>query len=82
MLGEDYVRLSTRFFFIHGAADTVVKIEHARHAVQQLERVGVKQAIIQFYEDASLNHGLNDDALDRLKNFVDEHLPPLGDDDF
>lgn len=79
MLGEEYCPgLQANILFIHGAKDRVVNIEHARHAEQQLQRVGAKN--VQLYEGKELQHGLDDDGMVKLTSFLDSITPRLSED--
>lgn len=72
------LRRDTPVLFIHGEADKVVPIAHARHAVESLTKVGLRR--VEIKTDPKLDHGLNDNMFRVFADFLDEKTAP-GDDD-
>jgi phospholipase/carboxylesterase len=75
MMGRQFFRTDTKVLLIHGKNDRVVAYEHARHAYHQLHRVGMPNVEL-WDSDPTLEHGLSDAALEKLKQFFDTQVRP------
>ncbi len=55
--------------FLHGDADRVVPVMHAKHAVESLRKVGASK--VELVTSPTMEHGLDDDMFARMSKWID-----------